>query len=200
MLIKKFKLDQPETVFFVVMVVSVGFLVYPLWNYTQFYLALWNFGCAVSNLTIDINQITNIQIAIEFLIMNPTDYSGLGLTSINCGLEYIDGMHLVFDPTLAGHWGGNWRPSNVWELKAQYISYKRPIAAHANDTVALTSIINPHAGNTFEQNNAWSFIGFLETQPDLIEWKLNCCFIISSFLGSFEVWRYLSYVTPMTYQ
>lgn len=194
------KLDKPATVFLAFTVVSVGFLVYPMWNYTKYYMALWNFDYTVLSLSIDLNQ-ANMPITINMLFTNPVDYSGLELVSITIGLEYVNPAqsHLVWDPTLPGHWGGGWRESNVWELKSEIFSLRLPLRAFANETVPLTIYVNPYAGTDREKENAMTFIGFLSSRPDKIQWGLSCYLALSTFLGGYTVNRYFPYETTMTY-
>jgi len=195
------QLNRPKIAFFTLAIVSVGFLAYPLWNYTKFYLALWSFDCALLDITVDASQIMNTQIEAKLQITNPTDYSGLELTSIMCGLEYIDGEHQVVDVNQPwGHWGYQFVSSNVWTLKVQTFSLKLSVTAYANVTVPLAFIINPFSGSEFDRNNAWPFVDFLRTRPEQTECRLDCRLMLSSFLGSFEVDRYFIYTTKIIYQ
>jgi hypothetical protein len=64
------KLGVPTAVFFAITLISVGSLVLPLWNYTRFYLALWNFDYLASSVTVDRSQInaTRAMVNVTFLI------------------------------------------------------------------------------------------------------------------------------------
>jgi hypothetical protein len=207
MKIRNVNVDKPAAVFFAIAVVSVGFSLYPLWNYTRFHIALWNFDYNLISMTINKSDPTTILLNANISVMNPTDYTGLEVTSISCGVEYVNPSqkHQVWDPSIPGHWGGGWVESYVWELKVETFSFPSnvPIGANKNVTIPLTFFIKPGMGTNLEQQNVQQFMGFLgfpdQTPPKQIEWYLNCHLILSSFLSSFDVTRYFVYVTPVTW-
>jgi len=201
---KNFSLDRPAAVFFAITVVSVGFLVSPLWSYTKFYSALWNFDYKLLNLNVDTSQMANsyARINIEFLSVNPTDYFGLKVDSIALGLEYIGVSHRVRNPAFHIRGSGPveayiW--TNVWDLKVATFNLDFPVAPHSNSTVALTCIIDPIGETEPTKTNAFNFLGFLSGHPEKVEWQLECRLFLSSFMGGFEVNRNFEYTTPMIY-
>lgn len=200
MVLRKF--DMPTTVFFAIAVVSVILLAYPMWNYTRFYLALWNIDYIISDVSIYASESNNIRIDIELLVMNPTDYSGLEVRSSSCRLSYIDGAHLVQVMTYGGSYGSRlvWVTTTVWDLKVESHRLRIPLAPNENKLITLPFIINPDSILQVDQENARAFIGFVGTEPQEIELLLDCHLYISSFLGDFDAQRYLSYSVPMSYQ
>lgn len=187
MKIKNLSLDRPAAVFFAITVVSVGFLVYPLWSYTKFYAALWNFDYKLLNLTVDTSEIANsyARINIELLIANPTDYSGLKVDSIALGLEYIGAAHLVRNP--AFHiWGSGPQEAyiwtNVWDVKVETFNLNIPIAPRTNSTVTLTCIIDPIGEIEPTKTNGFNFLGFLGGRPEQKSGNWNvACFSLRSW-------------------
>jgi hypothetical protein len=201
---KHFNVDRQVAVFFAITVVSVGFLVEPLWSYAKFYDALWNFDYKPLNLTVDTNQMVNsyARINIELRLANPIDYSGLKVSSIVLGLEYIGAPHLVRNP--AFHiWGSGPQEAyiwtNVWDLKVETFHLNLPIAPGTNSTVTLTCIIDPIGDIEPAKTNGFDLLGFLSGHPEQVEWLLECRLFLSSFMGGFEVNRDFTYTTTITY-
>lgn len=199
----KIKFDVPTTVFFVITAISVGFVVFPLWNYNRFYLALWNFDYNLSNVAIDpnqvkaiqLNEIDEIQINVTLLVINPTDYSGLEVRSVAVGLKYFEGEHMVLVPS--GPRGVTWVTTNWWDLKVGSDQGKHPVGSNSNITVLLPITVTPNSNVPAEQSNARAFINFLNTRPVQIVWSLTCILVVSSFMGNFDVSRVFAYVTSL---
>lgn len=194
--------DRPTTIFFAITLVSVGLLAYPMWNYTKYYMALWSFDYTVSNVTLSLNQANMYVVNVKLLFNNPTDYSGLELHSISIGLQYVNPSQTrrVWDPSIPGHWGGGWAETNVWILKTQDFYVNLPVVGYANEILDLDFVVNPAVGTDLDKENAFAFTGFMNAHPGEVEWGLNSYLSLSSFLGGYTVYRYLSYVTPLTYQ
>lgn len=194
-IVKRF--GVPATVFFAISIISVGSLVLPLWNYAKFYSALWGFDFSLLSVTIDASQIkvaNRAQVNVTLLVTNPTDYSGLTVSSAKCVLKYYGDGHEVLEPI-----GGSplvkpvW--TNWWDLKTGIDSQRRSIGPNSNSTVLLEFSINPNSGSQGEQQDAWDFIEHLATNPGQITWSLGCSLTLSTFLGSFDRTNYFSYVT-----
>jgi hypothetical protein len=194
--LRKLKLDRPAAVFFAITIVSVVLLAFPLWNYTRFYLAMWNFDYKVLSITVDMEDYpTKVRVNVELLVMNPTDYSGFEVSTIECGLDYIDGNHQVL--VVTGPRSTDWITTNLWDLKiGSYPAINRQLAPNANETILLSFFIDPNSGTSVEQNNARYFMEFLRNPPAEIGWSLTCRLVLSSFMGGFDVRRDFSYSTP----
>lgn len=188
-----FKFDVPIIlmVFFAITVISVGSVVLPLWNYTRYYLALWNFDYVLSSVTIDASQIEAIKINVTLLLLNPTDYSGLEVSSIKVGMQYFGARHEV--PVPAGARGIQMVPSYLWDLKIGSTDEVHPLGSNSNETVLLTVVVNPNSNILAERNSAQEFMNFVSDKyRTQIMWYLNCVLVLSSFLGGFDVTRYFS--------
>jgi hypothetical protein len=190
-----FKLDKSVMVFFAITVVSVGFVVLPLWNYSRFYLALWNFDYTLSSITVDTHQIDAIQINVSLLAMNPTEYSGLEVSSAQVSLQYFGAVHEVVVPVYPK--GIQYVSTNWWDLKIGSATGTHPVGSNLNSTILITIVISPNSNNPAESNHAQEFINFVSDKTTTkIEWSLNCVLVLFSFLGGFDVARPpFSYVT-----
>lgn len=192
-----FKFDVPIIlmVFFAITIVSVGSVVLPLWNYTRYYLALWNFDYVLSSVTIDASNIEAIQVNVTLLLLNPTDYSGLEVGSIMVGVQYFGAVHEVSVPAARGI---QMVPSNWWDLKIGSTHEVHSLGANANETVLVMINVNPNSNILAERNNAQAFMNFVSDKyRTQITWSLSCVLVLSSFLGGFAVSRNFAYVTPL---
>lgn len=192
------KLGAPTAVFFAIMIISVGFLVLPLWNYTRFYLALWNFDYTVSSVTVDQSQLnaTRVFVNVNFAIMNPTDYSGLQVASISCRLQYLRPVgHYVIETT--GFRSSRQVWTYWWDLGVESTNQRYPITSDTEFTIPLEIVVNPYSGSQSAQQIAWDFITHLRTPTtQAIQWSLTCLLTLSTFIGSFQ--RGPNYFEPFT--
>jgi hypothetical protein len=180
------------------MIISVSLLVVPLWNYTRFYLALWNFDYTVSGVTVDRSQLnaTRAVVNVTFAVMNPTDYSGLQVASISCRLQYLRSIgHYVIEN--AGYRSSRQVWTYWWDLGVESTNQRYSIASNTDLTIPLEIVVNPYSGSQSEQQIAWDFITNLKTPTTQeIHWSLTCLLTISTFIGSFQ--RGPNYFEPMT--
>jgi hypothetical protein len=175
-----------------------------MWNYTRFYLAMVDFDYELSKVTvgegntINLNHLKNIQINVMLHVINPTDYSGFEVSSIECALDYMDGPREIIVRE-----GRMTRVKTVydWDLKfGSYPARNRRLAPYANETISLLFIIDSNSGSSVEQENARFFMDFLGTKPAQIEWFLTCRLVLVSFMDGSDVMRYFSYSTQMSYE
>lgn len=184
------KLGAPTAVFFAIMIISVGFSVVPLWNYTRFYLALWNFDYTVSSVTVDRSQInaTNINavVYVNFNITNPTDYSGLQVAQISCRLQYLRPVgHYVVEN--AGYRSSTQVWTYWWDLGVKSTNQRYPIGSNTKLIISLELFVNPYSGSQSDKQIAWDFINHLRTPTTQeIQWSLTCLLTLSTFIGSFQ--------------
>jgi hypothetical protein len=189
-------LDRPAIFFFVAAIVSVGLLAYPLWNYTKFFMALWGLDYTISSITIDTSNTPNIQLHVELLVVNSADYSGLAVSSFVCRMKYIDGQHQVRVPT--GWRTYTWVSTDEWDFGiVSRPDLKFSVGPSSNRTTALVFSVNPFEGTQVDQENVWNFLDFVKTNPGEIPWVLDCHLMVSSFLGVFDVERFLSPTTSL---
>ena len=197
------KQELPTTVFFAVTIVSAGLLILPMWNYFKFYSALYNFDYIVKNVTIDTTQITvtnHAVVNITLLATNPTDYSGLQVSYVACGLKYWGDSHQVSVPTSGRSMELIW--TNWWDLKGGSTTQWYSIEPNGNRTILLQVFVSPNSGSQGEQQNAWDFMNYLETaraaKQRQILWSLSCVLTLNSFLGSFDRNKDFTPVTPLS--
>lgn len=190
--VKLSRLSVPTAVFFAIAVVSVGWVAFPLGNYTRFYLALWNFDYTLSNITLDMSQPASVQVGFELLVSNPTSYSGLSVSIVRYALQYFDGKHdivVTTSPKTTKIVSTNW-----WDLKAGTFNPNIPVPSQSNKTITFAFKVNPSS-----DSDSQAFLIFLKTSPLQIVWSLECDLVITSFLAGFGLWRSFSFVTPMSY-
>lgn len=197
------KQDLPQTVFFAIMIISAGLVVLPMWNYTKYYLALNNFDYTLTKVAIHTNQLypptsTIAKINITFTASNPTDYSGLQISTVGYDLEYYGDYHLVELPpvTLGGQIG--WMNTSMWELTSASTPPTQlySIGPHTNTAIVIETSISGNSGK-----NALDFITYLESlskgsEPNQIHWSINCRLDLNTFLGTFARPKSFSPVTP----
>jgi len=185
------KVSVPTAVFFAIAVVSVGWVAYPLWNYTRFYMALWNFDYTLSNITVDASNPAVVLVRFELLISNPTSYSGLSVNLIRYSLQYKDGEHEI---VIGQGKGTKIITTNLWDLNEGSFGGGTPIPPEDNRSVSVSFSVSSGGGS-----NSEAFLVFLRTMPSQVEWSLNCDLVLSSFLGGFDVQRSFFPKTQMSY-
>ena len=195
------KQDLPQTIFLVIMIISAGLIVLPMWNYTKYYLALSNFDYNITKVAISTNQLypptsTTAKINITLTASNPTDYSGLQVATVGFDIEYYGDYHWVeLPPTSLGQ-----QPvpeyTNVWDLASTTTppAQSYSIGPNANVTILIeTSII----GNS--STNALEFISYLEllkgNGSNQIDWSIFCHLDLTTFLNTFSLSESFSPVT-----
>lgn len=183
------KLGVPTAVFFAITLISVGSLVLPLWNYTRFYLALWNFDYLASSVTVDRSQInaTRAMVNVTFLIMNPTDYSGLQVASISCRLQYLQPNHGHFVIETTGYRASQQRWTYWWNLRVASTTQSSSVGSNTEFPISIVFVANPYSSPQSDQQNAYDFISYLEAPAtQQIQWSLTCVLTLSTFIGSFD--------------
>lgn len=177
------KQDLPQTVFVAIMIISVGLIVLPLWNYTRYYLAVANFDYTVTKVTLYAEPLypptsTIVKINVTLTASNPTDYSGLQISSIGCVLGYYGDYGV--EEQLVGTSG----PPKMY-----------PMRPNANTTIMIETSFSGNSGT-----NALDFINYLETLSTesgqtQIEWDIVCRLYLTSFQGTYEILKGFSPVT-----
>lgn len=192
MRVKLRKLGAPMIVFFAIAVVAVGWVAFPLWNYTKFYVALWNFDFRVSSVTVDLSNPQFVRVRVDLLVSNPTSYSGLSVSLVNYDLEYIDGFHDIVVPSGRGTAVIS---TDRWSLSANSLAKNLSLPPNSDRTISLDVTLNPGADLDTE-----TFLVYLKTQPSQVSWYLDCSVVVVSFLTGFVVERVFdNLATPMHY-
>lgn len=191
-----FKLDVPTAAFFLITIVSVGWVAFPLWNYSRFYSAVYNLSYSLVDISVDAHQVENVRVSIKFFVSNPTDYSGLSVISVKCGLTYVDGLHMV--PIYVGPKTVNYVPSYQWVLPTEWFNVQNvSIPPFGNNTISVFFVINPNTSSLSTEE--LNFISFLRTMPSEVSWSVDFSLLLSSFLGGIAVSYTTSFVTPISH-
>jgi hypothetical protein len=178
------KQDLPQTVFFAITIISAGLVVLPLWNYTKYYVALGNFDYTLTNVTFYAEPLypptsTIVKINITLTASNPTDYSGLQVSTVTCFLEYYGEYDIAQELTSATS------PPQSYSI--------RP---NANTTIMIETSFSGNSGT-----NALDFINYLETLSKeggaaQIVWSINCRLFLTTFENTYSIPKSFSPVTP----
>lgn len=184
------RLGVPTLAFFVIAVVVVGWVAFPLWNYTKFYIALWNFDFTLSNITLERIDPENVQVRVDLLISNPTSYSGLSVSVVSYDLQYVDGTRYIIVPRGKGTESV---PTNLWDLSADSFTENLSLPPNSNKTISFLVNVNYVTDTS-------GFSVLLMTQPSQVEWSLYCSMIVVSFLTGFTVERtFPPFSTPINH-
>jgi hypothetical protein len=173
----------PQTVFFVITIVSASLLILPLWNYVGFYAALYNFDYSPT-ITINTSQLdaNTAQINVTLVTSNPMGYSGLRATEVTCMLEYTGEAHEVLTGVPP-----RYQLSYLWDLTTVgSASTQYTISPNTNTTILFQTTINPISVTGDQQTAYYDFIGYLRTQVAThgqIQWFLTCRLTLISFIG-----------------
>jgi len=129
------KQDLPATLFFAITIISAATLIVPLWNYTQYYSALYNFNYTIQGITVNTSQLSARMAQINFTLVatNPTPYSGLQVGPAQCEIDFFGSIH----PDTNG------QPTTYWELTKLYNTTTCPIGPNSNLTIPFGTTINP---------------------------------------------------------
>ena len=184
------KQDLPQTIFFAITIISAGLVVLPLWNYTQYYLALSNFDYTLTKVTLSTDQLfpptsAIVKINITLTVSNPTDYSGLRISSVACVLDYYGDYRLVEEPPATLGEQPGWVYTNVWDLTTASTppAQSYSIGPHENKTILIETSISGTSGT-----NALDFISYLESlsqeSAPQIDWSITCGLSLSTFQGN----------------
>lgn len=191
-----FNLDVPTAAFFLITIVSVGWVAFPLWNYSRFYSAVYELRYSLVNVSVDAHQVENVRVSIKFFVSNPTDYSGLSVISVKCGLTYEDGTHMV--PIYTGPRTITYVPSTLWVLPTEWFNVPNmPVPPFGNNTISVFFVINPNTSSLSAEE--LNFISFLRTTPANVSWSLDSSLLLSSFLGGIAVTNSATFVTHVSY-
>ena len=209
------KENLPQTVFYAITIISAGLVVFPLWNYTRFYIALNNFDYTLSNATLYTSRITvpnsaQARINVTLVANNPIDYSGLHIGTAGCALIYRAESHTIW--VAPGSPLGNLASqtisvdtkhgrvlivTNWWMLTSINTPQPcGPIGPNSKRTILLEVSIMLDYGKPDYQQNA-DFINYLRTMPNEVEWSINCHLPLVAFLGTFDVPRTFRVSTPL---
>jgi len=182
----------PEAVFFAVTIISAGTLILPLWNYTQFYSAWYNFSYTIPRVNINTSQLSRqtAQINLTLVATNPTGYSGLQVQSVSCVMSYNGSVHL-----------GAEGPTNSWELTTLSTTKPYSISPNSNTTILFDITISPNSAPPDQFDAFQQFISYLisQTPGGQIQWSLACSLVLASFLiNTPEPTMYFALVTPLS--
>jgi hypothetical protein len=193
------KQNLPQITFFTITVICAGLLVPPLWNYAEFYAALYNFEYTVPGITINASQLntTNTaQINFTLVLTNPTSYSGLRATGVTCGLEFYGDVHYVISGIPPSY-----RPTTLWSLTTLgSVSQEYTIAPNSIVTIPFRTTINPNSTTGDQQDAYYEFINYLRTQVTThgqIDWSLTCTLTLVSFMYNIKLPEYPMLATPV---
>lgn len=128
------KQDLPTTLFLAVTIISAATLIAPLWNYTQYYSALYNVNYTIQGITVNASQLSvhTVQINFTFVATNPTPYSGLQVGPASCEIDFYGSVHLV---------GGT--PTTWWELTTLFFTKSQAIDPNSNIKISFGTTISP---------------------------------------------------------
>jgi hypothetical protein len=184
------KQDLPATAFFAVAIVAAAMLIGPLWNYTQYYSALWNFSYNIPGITVSTSQLSAQTAQINFTVIgtNPTRYSGLQVGSVNCIISYYGSLHL-----------GSAGPTNWWELTTVYSTKRLAIGPNSNVTIFFEITIDPSSAPPGQFDAFQQFINYLTSQVPggQVQWSLSCNLGLDSFMGISVVSSSFAPITPL---
>ena len=184
------KQDLPQTIFFIIMIVSAGLVVLPLWNYTKYYLALSDFNYTLTKITLYTSHLFPptsgiAKINITLTASNPTDYSGLQIGTAWCDLEYYGDYHEVALPPASLGQQPTFVNTNVWDLGSVSSppTQSHPIGPHTNTEILIETSINGSSGT-----GALAFISYLESlsteSAPQVDWSISCTLSLQTFQGS----------------
>lgn len=175
------KQDLPATIFFAITIISAATLIAPLWNYTQYYSAVYNFKYTIPEIAVNTSQLSAhiAQINFTFLATNPTPYSGLQVGPANCKIDFYGSVHLV-----------NGQPTTWWELTILYVTKTHAIGPNSNITIPFDTQINPDNAKSYDQYAAFQeFINYLTSQVPSrqITLFLTCHLGLDSFMFNNDI-------------
>lgn len=187
------KQDLPRTAFIVLMIISLGLVILPAWNYTRYYIALNGFDYTLAGVNIYTSNVSMptkglAKINLTIFTTNPTDYSGFVIGTVGATLQYIGNTHLVWVGPGYGRGSGKYVSTNLWPLtSATTLHSKGPIGPNSNKTILLKILIKPDYNNpSGPDEDAINFIDYLATSPSKIEWLISCTLPLGTFLGTFS--------------
>ena len=174
--------NLPEIVFFAITIISAATLIVPLWNYTQYYSALYNFNYTVPGITIKTSQLNTThtaqitaQINFTFVATNPTPYAGLKVGPASCEIDfYGNDYHLVSGVV-----------TNEWTLAKLFIVKTRAIGPNSDITIPFNTTVNLENAQSNDQTAAsLEFINYLADQGlgGSVTLYLTCNLGLSSFM------------------
>lgn len=179
------KQDLPATLFFAITIISAATLIAPLWNYTQYYSALYNFNYTIQGITVNTSQLSAHTAQINFTLVatNPTPYSGLQVGPATCEIDFYGSVHLDISGT----------PTTWWELTMLIVPKSQTIGPNSKITIPFGTTINPD--NTKLSSDQYA--AFQEFIFDLtstvrggsgdITLSLTCHLELQSFMVSLDV-------------
>jgi hypothetical protein len=195
------KQDLPLRVFLAIAIISAGFLILPMWNYSMFYLAWSRIDYKVLDVTINptqVNVTSSPLVKVTFLVTNPTGYSGLEVGYITCNLEYRGDTHTV-PVIIAGRPTTGVRSTDLWDLRIGSDPQWYQVGPNANRTIVLEVRINPNSGDSYERQYALDFLVYVGDKPSSIRWFLDCDLSVNSFMGSLDAGeKYFEPQTPLS--
>jgi hypothetical protein len=177
-----------ETVFLGITIISVGVLIVPLWNYTQFCNALYDFSYTIPAISMNASQLTTqqtVQINFTLIATNPTPYSGLTVSSINCEIDYNGTVGLQ---------------TGWWVLTTLYITKSYTIGSNSNTAILFNTTINPKRAAQSQFVDFNNFIDYLMSGGNngQVEWGLDCRLSLASFLSGSSITQYFMFETSLS--
>lgn len=175
------KRDLPATIFFAITIISAATLIVPLWNYIQYYSAVYDFSYTIPGIALNTSQLNAhiAQINFTFVATNPTSYSGLQVGPASCEIDFIGSVHLV-----------DGQPSNYWVLTTLYVTKTRSIGPNSNMTIPFDIQINPDNTKSNDQYVAFQeFINYLTSEGPggQITLFLTCHLGLDSFMFNNDI-------------
>jgi len=185
------KQDVPITIFFCITIISVGLIILPIWNYISFYRALGEFDFYASQVTLFTSQINNPSVAqamvnVTILIINPTSYSGLKVSSILFTLYYIGPTE-----TVTGFEGRSYS-TDVYLLANAGMNKWVSIGPYSNKTIPFDFSFSANGPNN---GAATTFLSYLANNPSQVQWIVSCNVFLNSFLSNPEISNNTVYFT-----
>jgi hypothetical protein len=158
-----------EALFFAVAIIAAATLIIPLWNYNQFYSALYNFSYTIPGVTINTSQLGSDAAQINFTLIatNPTGYSGLQVQGVSCAMYYY-----------------NMGTASLEDLTTLYVFRAYRIGPNSNTTILFDTTINPNNAPLDQSDDFQQFISYLisQTPSGRIQWSLTCQLSLASFM------------------
>jgi hypothetical protein len=156
------------TVFSVLAVISLILVTFEVLNYVEFYKAVERFQVELENVAIDSSRINEGEILVEVQLKatNPTGFVGLEISSVLCHLTYVKGGAPQF-------------------LAGLSRALSPPMAAGPSQATILELDFDlKHIG---EENLVRDFIGYLQKNPERIDWIITGRTAIKAYTNIFEI-------------